>query len=60
MADQLNEDKKLVERIDVFGKNLKPGEINAVEGWKRQLEAGRVLTGPQRKFAEDIEARRVD
>lgn len=57
---QLAEDRKLVERVDAYGKGLTPTEVGFVQNClKRIKEEGRVLTGPMRSWLQDIDEWKV-
>lgn len=57
--EQLKSDRKLVERVDKFGKGLTDEEISLVETCKRFVDEGRILTAKQRPWLEDIDDKRV-
>jgi hypothetical protein len=59
-VDQLKEDRNLILRIDQYGKNLHDDEVDFVESASKWLESGKPLTTKMRKWAEDIERKRVD
>ena len=56
---QLEDDKKLLKRIDLYGKGLSESECDMLEGFVRWVEDGRALTEKQRRVAEQIDDRRV-
>ena len=58
-AKQLAADKRLLDRIDQFGKGLTTYEKGFVESALRRLDAGQALSDKQRKLADDIDERRV-
>ena len=55
---QLLEDRKLLKRIDDYGKDLTNSEVKMLESFLVWVES-RELTPAQRKVAEDIDDRRV-
>ncbi len=58
-AAQLKEDKKLVERVDKFGRDLKPNERDFISDMVERVEEGRPMTVDQRKWARDLDKRKV-
>ena len=56
---QLEDDKKLIERIDLYGKGLTSAECDMMESFTQRLDEGRPLSEKQRKVAEEIDDRRV-
>jgi hypothetical protein len=58
-AVQLKEDKKLVERVDKFGRDLKPNERDFISDMVERVAEGRPMTFDQRKWARDIDKRKV-
>jgi hypothetical protein len=59
MADQREEHRKLIERIDKFGKDLSPKEINFIASCLDRLKHGRALSDPMLKWAQDIDDQKV-
>lgn len=59
MADQREEDMKLIKRIDTFGKNLTPKEVNFIANALDRLTHGRALSDPMRKWALDLDDAKV-
>lgn len=58
-AVSLSEDKKLVERVDQFGKGLSKNEVDFLESCLERVGSGRELSEKQRKWLEDIDERKV-
>jgi hypothetical protein len=59
LDEQLKADRKLLRRIDEFGKGLTPAEVNLIESYLRWVEH-EPLTKKQREVAEAIDDRRVE
>lgn len=57
-SKQLLEDRRLLKRIDEYGKELTSSEVKMLESFLVWVES-RELTPAQRKVAEDIDDRRV-
>lgn len=58
-AKQFDEDRKLIDRVDTFGKGLRPAEKEMLESFKLRLEGGEPLTVKQRQVAQRIDDTRV-
>jgi hypothetical protein len=56
---QLNADKRLVMRIDEYGKGLNAYEIDLVASCLERVEGGRTLSEKQREILERIDEDKV-
>lgn len=56
---QIDEDLKLITRIDEFGRGLTSRERDLVESCLAQLARGEPLSDARRRWALDIDERRV-
>ena len=56
---RLQQDKNILARIDTYGVGLTDAEIEAVDSFLKWVEKGQELTEKQRKWAEDIDEKRV-
>lgn len=56
---QLQQDRRLLQRIDDHATGLSPREATMLESFLVWTESGKPLTEKQRKVAEDIDEHRV-
>lgn len=56
---QVDDDRKLLKRVDGFARGLTSKESDFVESCTRWLGSNRPLTDPMRKWLQDIDDKKV-